>query len=93
MSAQVVKSTAKTVVVSVQDFAFMGGSMGMAVGEAFMSTLSKAAIRDEMPVYHLHRRRWRTYAGGHIEPDADAGVQHRRHPDACMMPDCPTSLC
>jgi acetyl-CoA carboxylase carboxyl transferase subunit beta len=34
----------QTVVISVQDFAFMGGSMGMAVGEAFIDAV-KAAIR------------------------------------------------
>ncbi len=38
----------QTVVVSVQDFAFMGGSMGMAVGEAFIDAV-KAAIRAKCP--------------------------------------------
>ncbi len=35
-------------VVSVQDFAFMGGSMGMAVGEAFVEA-AKTAIRAKCP--------------------------------------------
>ncbi len=35
-------------VVGVQDFAFMGGSMGMAVGEAFIDAV-KAAIRAKCP--------------------------------------------
>jgi acetyl-CoA carboxylase carboxyl transferase subunit beta len=38
----------QTVVVSVQDFAFMGGSMGMAVGEAFVDAV-KAAIKAKCP--------------------------------------------
>lgn len=38
----------QTVIVSVQDFAFMGGSMGMAVGEAFIDAV-KAAIRAKCP--------------------------------------------
>jgi acetyl-CoA carboxylase carboxyl transferase subunit beta len=38
----------QTAVVSVQDFAFMGGSMGMAVGEAFIDAV-KAAIKAECP--------------------------------------------
>lgn len=37
------KINGQTAVVSVQDFAFMGGSMGMAVGEAFIEAV-KAAI-------------------------------------------------
>lgn len=35
-------------IVSVQDFAFMGGSMGMAVGEAFIDAV-KAAIKAKCP--------------------------------------------
>ena len=35
-------------VISVQDFAFMGGSMGMAVGEAFVDA-AKAAIKAKCP--------------------------------------------
>jgi acetyl-CoA carboxylase carboxyl transferase subunit beta len=38
----------RQVVVSVQDFAFMGGSMGMAVGEAFVDAV-KAAIKANCP--------------------------------------------
>jgi acetyl-CoA carboxylase carboxyl transferase subunit beta len=37
-----------TVVVGVQDFAFMGGSMGQAVGEAFVAGV-EAAIEDKCP--------------------------------------------
>ena len=36
------------VVIGVQDFAFMGGSMGLAVGEAFVSGV-RAAIEDHAP--------------------------------------------
>jgi acetyl-CoA carboxylase carboxyl transferase subunit beta len=35
-------------IVSVQDFAFMGGSMGMAVGEAFVES-ARAAIKTQCP--------------------------------------------
>ena len=38
----------QTAVVSVQDFAFMGGSMGMAVGEAFIDAI-KCAIATRCP--------------------------------------------
>ncbi len=38
----------KRVVIGVQDFAFMGGSMGQAVGEAFIQGV-EAAIRDRAP--------------------------------------------
>ncbi len=38
----------QTAVVSVQDFAFMGGSMGMAVGESFIDAV-KAAIKNQCP--------------------------------------------
>ena len=38
----------QTAVVSVQDFAFMGGSMGMAVGEAFIDAV-KCAIKNRCP--------------------------------------------
>ena len=36
------------VVISVQDFAFMGGSMGLAVGESFVDAV-KAAIKANCP--------------------------------------------
>ncbi|MCI9883003.1 acetyl-CoA carboxylase carboxyl transferase subunit beta, partial [Methylobacterium goesingense] len=36
------------VVVGVQDFGFMGGSMGLAVGEAFVRGV-EAAIEDRVP--------------------------------------------
>ena len=39
---------ASTAVVGVQDFAFMGGSMGMAVGAAFVAGV-RAAIADQCP--------------------------------------------
>jgi acetyl-CoA carboxylase carboxyl transferase subunit beta len=42
------KIEGRPVVVSVQDFAFMGGSMGMAVGEAFVDAV-KAAIKANCP--------------------------------------------
>jgi acetyl-CoA carboxylase carboxyl transferase subunit beta len=67
-------------VVGVQDFAFMGGSMGMAVGNAFVAGCDRA-VREKCP-YHLHRSRRRAHAGGHSQPDADAQAQPWRLP-AC----------
>jgi len=67
------------VVIGVQDFAFMGGSMGLAVGEAFVRGV-EAAIADHCPYVIF------TASGGArmqegIQPDADAAY-HRRNPDA-----------
>ena len=42
------KIDGQTAVISVQDFAFMGGSMGMAVGEAFVQA-AKAAYKAKAP--------------------------------------------
>ena len=51
-------------VVGVQDFAFMGGSMGIAVGAAFVAGV-RAAIADTCPYVIVHRRRRRAHAGRH----------------------------
>ncbi|MGJ3626435.1 acetyl-CoA carboxylase carboxyltransferase subunit beta [Sphingomonas sp. MMS24-JH45] len=69
----------RAVVIGVQDFAFMGGSMGQAVGEAFIQGV-EAAIASRAPFVVF------TASGGArmqegIEPDADAAF-HRRDPDA-----------
>ena len=39
------KINGQSAVVSVQDFAFMGGSMGMAVGEAFVAAAQEAVVK------------------------------------------------
>ena len=64
------------VVVGVQDFAFMGGSMGIAVGAAFLAGRPRRD-RRQMPLYPLHRRRRRADAGRHIVADADAADDRR----------------
>ena len=70
----------RAAVVGVQDFAFMGGSMGLAVGEAFVRGVENAIERN-CPYVHLHRLGRCAHAGRHPQPDADA-AQHRRDPDA-----------
>ena len=79
------------VVLGVQDFAFMGGSMGIAVGAAFVAGI-RAAIADKLPVHHLHRLGRRADAGSHPVADA-AAADHRRARRSCARPACPTSSC
>ena len=78
-------------VVGVQDFAFMGGSMGLAVGEAFVRGV-EAAIARQRALYHLHRGRRRADAGGHPVADADA-ARDGRDRRCSTMPGCPISSC
>ena len=61
----------RKLVMGVQDFAFMGGSMGMAVGAAFVAG-ARAAIAGQERLCRRHRRRRRADAGRHPQPDADA---------------------
>ena len=76
------------VVVGVQDFAFMGGSMGIAVGAAFLVGVAHRD-RGPMPLHHLHRRGRRPDAGRASVADADAAD------DVAVAelakPACPTS--
>ena len=77
------------VIIGVQDFAFMGGSMGIAVGAAFVAGV-RAAIEGRTALRPVHRRRRSKDAGRHPQPDADAaddGCASR----SCERPACPTS--
>ncbi|MEZ5953979.1 MAG: hypothetical protein R3C13_06680 [Hyphomonas sp.] len=58
-------------VVLVQDFAFMGSSLGMAAGEGLYHCGAHGA-RPQSGLCRLHRFRRRADAGRHAEPDADA---------------------
>ena len=62
------------IVAAAQDFTFMAGSMGMYVGNAIIKA-AEEAVRLKRPADPLLRRRWRTYARGHPQPDADASAQ------------------
>ena len=63
-------SSGQPAVVVVQDFAFMGGSLGMAAGEAFIKA-AQEAVKREVALRDLHRRRRRAHAGRHAVADAD----------------------
>ena len=54
----------------------MGGSLGMAVGEAVIAGCA-TAVKRKTPVHPLRRLRRRAHAGGHPLADADA-AHHRR---------------
>ena len=75
----------RTAIVGVQDFAFMGGSMGIAVGAAFVAG-ARAAIEAQLPLRPLHRRRRRADAGRHIVADADAADDGRARRAARSRP-------
>ena len=77
------------VVIGVQDFAFMGGSMGIAVGAALVAGI-RDGDRGQVALHPVHRRRRRPHAGRHLEPDANA-AQHRRAGRASAKPACPIS--
>ncbi len=62
-------------VVLVQDFAFMGGSLGMAAGEGFIAA-AEEAVKRAGAAGGLHRLRRRAHAGRRAVPDAD-GPHHR----------------
>ena len=69
----------------------MGGSMGIAVGAAFLAGV-RAAIADKLPLHPVYRGRRRADAGRHLVADADAeddGCARR----AARKPACPTSSC
>ena len=85
------RSTGAGAVVGVQDFTFMGGSMGMAVGEAFCAGAQKA-LAGELRLHRGHRRGRRADAGRHPQPDADAQGD-RDDPARSRRPGCPISSC
>ena len=58
-------------VVLVQDFEFMGGSLGMAAGEAFIAA-AEAAVRRKAAMIMVTVVRRRAHAGRHPLADADA---------------------
>ncbi len=58
-------------VVGVQNFAYMGGSMGMGVGAAFVAG-ARVALKEGLALYRLHRIGRRAHAGRAVQPDADA---------------------
>ena len=64
------------VVTAVQDFAFQGGTLGMAAGEAIVAG-DDGRGGAARAVHHLHRLRRRAHAGGHVLADAD-GAHDRR---------------
>ncbi len=72
------------VIVLVQDFAFMGGSLGAAAGEAFLSAVD-AAVKGSAPAGGVHRLRRRAHAGRGALPDAD-GQDDRRDPAPAPRP-------
>ena len=69
------------VVVAVQDFDFMGGSLGMAAGEAIVAG-PRRAVERERPFVMFAGLGRRAHAGRHPLPDADA-AHHGRGRSAC----------
>ena len=63
-----------------QDFSFMGGSMGMYVGNAIIAAAQRAVTLRRPLILFLRRRR-RPHAGGYPVADADA-AHDRRGADA-----------
>ena len=59
------------VIIGVQDFAFMGGSMGIAVGAAFVAGV-RAAIADQAPYIMFTAAGGARMQEGILQPDADA---------------------
>ncbi len=68
------------VVATVQDFAFMGGSLGMAAGEAMVKAFETARSRNKRPLIAVRGLRRRPHAGRHPVADADAAHDRRRRP-------------
>ena len=76
---------------AVQDFDFMGGSLGMAAGEAVVNGLRDRG-RARHALHHVRGVRRRAHAGGHPVADADA-AHHGRGRSCCARPSCPISSC
>ena len=68
------------VTVAVQDFDFMGGSLGMAAGEAVINGL-ETAVEQRHALHHVRGLRRRAHAGRH--PVADAAAAHHRRGARC----------
>src|SRR5262249_25603438 len=69
------KLEGQDVVAAVQDFRFMGGSLGMA--EAVVAR-HDAGRGEGHPLHPTCCIRWCTHAGGHFLPDANAPHHHCR---------------
>ncbi len=78
-------------VLGVQDFAFMGGSMGMAVGAAFIAGVDRA-LKEKCAYVICTACGRRADAGGHSGADADA-AQHRGDQPPARARACPISWC
>jgi acetyl-CoA carboxylase carboxyl transferase subunit beta len=82
-------STAIALLSACRTSSFMGGSMGMAVGNAFVAGTERAIA--EVPLHHLHGRWRRAHAGRHPQL-----MQMPRPPwrsAASTPPACPISWC
>ena len=66
-----------SIVAAVQDFAFMGGSLGMAAGEAIIAACRRP-VEFKNALNPVRRLRRRAHAGGHPLADADAAHHGRR---------------
>ena len=67
-------------IAAVQDFDFMGGSLGMAAGEAIVTGMM-TAVGAQASLRHVRRLGRRAHAGRHPVADA-ASAHHRRRPGA-----------
>ena len=79
------------VVIAVQDFDFMGGSLGMAAGEAVIKG-ARDRGRQGHALHHVRGLGRRAHAGGHPLADAVA-AHHGRGADAARGAASPTSSC
>ncbi len=79
------------VVAAVHDFAFQGGTLGLAAGRGDRRGHG-AGGREARAVRHLHRLGRRADAGGHVLADAD-GAHDGRRAAAARGPRCPISSC
>ena len=80
------KIDGRKAVVGVQDFAFMGGSMGIAVGAAFVAGV-KQAIKDNCP-YVLF-----TAAGGARMQEGILSLMQMPRTTVALAPNCARPAC
>ena len=85
------RSAGGAAVVGVQDFAFMGGSMGIAVGAAFVAGVSRRSP-TRCPYILFTAAGGARMQEGILSPDADAAHDGRAG-RAARKPACPTSSC
>ena len=64
-------------VIAAFNFDFMGGSMGIAVGDGLIAA-ARLAVLQEAPADRDSGFGRRAHAGGHPLADADAAQHHRR---------------